>query len=100
QPGAGAGQRLGQSAEFLAGGLRLMLGSGDLIARAVELGMRLLCLLAQSLGLESRRSRMGNGPDTLGVGLGGPALRPGGLRLERGKPTPLDQPRAGGTRRA
>ena len=100
EPGAGAGQRLGQSAEFLAGGLRLMLGRGDLIARAVELGMRLLCLLAQSLGLEPRRFRLGNGGGKLGVGLGGAALRLGGLRLERGKPAPLDQPRARGTRRA
>ena len=79
ESGAGAGQRLGQSAEFLAGGLRLMLGRGDLIARAVELGMRLLCLLAQRLGLEPRRFRLGNGGGKLGVGLGGAALRLGGL---------------------
>ena len=77
-----------------------MLGRGDLIARAVELGMRLLCLLAQSLGLEPRRFRLGNGGGKLGLGLGGAALRLGGLRLERGKPAPLDQPRARGTRRA
>ena len=53
--GAGPGKASASAPSVFAARLRFVLGRGDGVARPVELGMRLLRLLAQSLGGQLRR---------------------------------------------
>ncbi len=93
-------ERLGQRAELLVVGLRLMLARGNRLARPVERGMRFLGLKAKGFG---------GLPCLLGLarccgqlrGRGGRArLGLGASLLQRLHAAPLDEPRAGGARRA